>query len=724
MPGIHVTSIALSGRMRSVKHSRLHASVRERTQGAGAPHHKYEGGGGSRICRNRRIISAMHGFLSAIGAHPHVALAVVFLVALTESLAIVGTLVPAAVVMFTAGALVGAGAIGPWITLSAAVAGAVLGDGLSYELGRSQEARIRAWPLLQNRTHALARGEEFIRRWGGKSILLARFTGPVRAFVPLLAGFGHMPPLRFYTVNILSALLWAPVHILPGVLFGASLQVAEAVSGRLAVVVLLLVLVTWLFVWLATTATRVATPWLQHWRDRSVASSRTSDTLPARTVVALLDPASPGSRALLFGAVLLLVAGCLFFGVLVDVLSNGPLVQLDLAVFHFLQGLRTESVDRLMITITEMGSVGVLLPLVIAVALWLAWRRSWRTMGYWMAVTVVAEVLVQLIKITMGRHRPMDLYVGVERFSFPSGHAVLSTVILGFAAFLMSKKQSRRARLLIGAATAITVTLIAFSRVYLGAHWLSDVIGGVSLGVAWVALAAMLYTHREVEEAFRPRALMLLVACALLAFGISWINLNTTADRYRYAAAAPHTDVLTQQAWFDGDWLRLPDRRLEAGGDPEEYFGLQWACGESGIDARLTALGWQRPPPWSLQGTLEWLVPNASLAQLPALPRFDRGLKSSLVFTRWVAERPDERQVLRLWRSHWQVRALDTAALPLWYGAVYRETHSRRMLFNFFGARHDILSSVEFATQLRGDVHRQERSRVPGDPDTVLALCR
>ncbi|MEO8387477.1 phosphatase PAP2 family protein [Polaromonas sp.] len=668
------------------------------------------------------MIGQMHGFLSAVGAHPHLALVVVFMVALAESLAVVGTLVPAAVVMFGAGALIGSGAIGLWITLVAAMVGAILGDGLSYELGRSQEARIRAWPVLQHRANALARGEAFIRRWGGKSILLARFAGPVRAFVPLLAGFAHMPRDRFYTSNIFSALLWAPVHILPGVLFGASLQVAEAVSGRLAVIVLLLVLAIWFFAWLATAVIRFATPWFRHLRDRAVAHSRTRDTPMARATLALLDPASSGSQALLHGAVLLLVAGWLFLGVLEDVLSKDPLVQLDLAVFHFLQSLRTESMDRLMIVITEMGSVGVILPLVVVVVAWLAWRRSWRTAGYWIAVTAFAEVLVQLLKVTLGRHRPIDLYVGMERFSFPSGHAVLSTVILGFLAFLLSRCETLRIRLLIGAATAIAVTLIAFSRLYLGAHWLSDVVGGICLGLAWIALASMVYTQRKVDEDFWPRRLMLLVACALFAFGALWMNLHAEADRRRYVAVS-RAQVLSYEQWKGKSWQQLPDRRLEAAGDTEEPFGLQWACGESGIADRLAALGWEHAPAWSLQGALEWFVPDAPWAKLPVLPRFDRGSRSRLVFVRWTTGQPEERQVLRLWHSELQVSRPNGVTLPVWYGAVYRETHARRMLLSNFDARHDMFSTATFAAQLPTDVNREQRSRDPGDLATVLASC-
>jgi hypothetical protein len=82
----------------------------------------------------------LHSFLAHISAHPHVVLLTVFLVAFLESVAIIGTVVPAAIVMFTAGALIGTGALDLWTTLGIATLGAIAGDGLSYELG----ARIPA----------------------------------------------------------------------------------------------------------------------------------------------------------------------------------------------------------------------------------------------------------------------------------------------------------------------------------------------------------------------------------------------------------------------------------------------------------------------------------------------------------------------------------------------------------------------------------------------------
>ncbi len=664
----------------------------------------------------------MPSFLSAVAAHPHAVLLGVFLVAWAESLAIIGTLVPAAIVMFGAGALVGAGALGLWTTLGAAICGAVLGDAFSYELGRSHEARIRAWRVFQRHTEALARGERFIHRRGGKSVLLARFAAPVRAFVPLLAGFAHMPRLRFYAVNVLSALVWAPVHILPGVLFGASLQVAEAVSERLAVILLLLVFLLWFAVWLTTTALRFVVPRARRVRDAIVARIRGRNHRPARVALALLDPASPGSHALLLGALLLLGAGWLFLGVLEDVISHDPLVQADIAVFNFLQALRTAPVDRLLIVVTEMGSVGVMLPLVIGVALWLMWRRCWRTAWYWIGVAAFAEVLVQLLKFTLGRTRPLDLYTGVERFSFPSGHAVVSTVILGFLAFLLSRGQATRVRLAIAAGTGVYVALVAFSRLYLGAHWLSDVLGGMSLGLAWVALAAMVYTRRRVVENFEPRRLALLVSIALVVFGGLWSGTNSAADLARYTVVKVQPRVIAVNEWLDQDWRLLPARRLELA-EPEEPFGLQWACGEEGIRRRLGVSGWRPAQAWSVRNTLAWLSPDPQLQELPVLPRFDRGSRPHLVFVRWTADRPHEREVLRLWSSRFELHSGGPGDMPIWYGALYREEQVRHRAVPAVGIRGSVASADATARQLPIDGGKQLRSR-PGGTQVVLALCR
>ncbi len=613
----------------------------------------------------------MHALLSAVAAHPEAALAIVALVAFGESVALVGTFVPAAVVMFAAGALVGSGSLDLWTTLAVASAGAVAGDGLSYELGRAQQARIRAWRFFREHAEAVARGEAFLARHGGKSIVFARFLGAVRAVVPLLAGFARMPRRRFYAVNVFSALLWAPAHILPGVIFGSSLQLAEAVSGRLAVLVALLAALAWGAAWLASAFLRYVPPALRRARDLALARARRGRSAAARGVVALLDPARPASHALLVGALLLLAAGWLFLGVVEDVAHGDPLVQADFAVFRFLQELRNAPMDRAMVALTELGSAGVLVPVALAVLARLAWRRAWRTAGYWLAAVGFGELLVLLVKAMLGRHRPLDLYAGLERYALPSGHATIATVVAGFLAFLLARGGRVGMRLAIASGAAVYVALVAFSRLYLGAHWLSDVVAGAALGLAWVAVLAMTYAHRGVREDFGRGPTALVAALAFLGSAAAWMHWRAAADAARYVeqpAAAKIAVALA--AWRDGAWRTLPARRRELAGDEEERFTVQWACDADRLRSALLAAGWRPAPAWSVKAAVGALAPHPALDALPVLPRFDRGGPAALAWIRASASDAGQREVLRLWPS----RLVLTTGEPVWYGAAYRET--------------------------------------------------
>src|SRR4051794_36797080 len=79
--------------------------------------------------------------------------------------------------------------------------------------------------------NVIAQSEAFFHRWGALAVFFARFVPPIRAFVPITAGALGMPPMRFYTVNIAAILLWAPAHILPGVLAVSALDRVGGLAG-------------------------------------------------------------------------------------------------------------------------------------------------------------------------------------------------------------------------------------------------------------------------------------------------------------------------------------------------------------------------------------------------------------------------------------------------------------------------------------------------------------
>ena len=158
--------------------------------------------------------------LAWIQAHPDWAGLVVSGVALIESLAVVGVIVPGVIVLLGAGALIGAGVLDFWPIMLWAAAGAIVGDGLSYWLGHHFDYLTERWRWFRLHPDHLQRGIDFFARYGDISIALGRFFGPIRAVVPLVAGLLKMPPKRFFIANVLSAFVWAPAYLAPGIILG------------------------------------------------------------------------------------------------------------------------------------------------------------------------------------------------------------------------------------------------------------------------------------------------------------------------------------------------------------------------------------------------------------------------------------------------------------------------------------------------------------------------
>jgi membrane protein DedA with SNARE-associated domain len=162
----------------------------------------------------------LHFITEFIAHHPQFAVWAVFLLAFSEAVPIIGTVVPGSTLVIAISALATETEINPWLLLAAALGGAILGDGASFWLGQHlHEDVLSRWPLNQF-PGFIARSQEFFRRFGGASVFLARFTAVVRAFVPLIAGILRMPARQFYIANVLSALVWAPAHVFPGVVLG------------------------------------------------------------------------------------------------------------------------------------------------------------------------------------------------------------------------------------------------------------------------------------------------------------------------------------------------------------------------------------------------------------------------------------------------------------------------------------------------------------------------
>ncbi len=149
---------------------------------------------------------------------------IVFALAFAESLAFVSLLVPAWGVLVLIGTIIQAGGLNFWPIWIAGSIGAALGDWLSYWIGRKLEHTVQhIWPLSKH-PELIPKGETFIKKWGALGIFIGRFSGPLRASVPLVAGIFEMPFWRFQIANFSSAFVWAAVLLLLGDVVAKGLQ--------------------------------------------------------------------------------------------------------------------------------------------------------------------------------------------------------------------------------------------------------------------------------------------------------------------------------------------------------------------------------------------------------------------------------------------------------------------------------------------------------------------
>ena len=170
------------------------------------------------------MASFIDPLITFVSAHPWLAYLTLFLAALLEAVPVVGSVVPGSTIILALSALIPGGELKLGWVLLAAAAGALLGDGSAFWIGhRAQREILNAWPL-SNYPRLVAQSEAFFHRWGTLAVFFARFVPPIRAFVPVTAGALGMAPLRFYAVNIPAILLWAPAHVLPGVLAVSALH--------------------------------------------------------------------------------------------------------------------------------------------------------------------------------------------------------------------------------------------------------------------------------------------------------------------------------------------------------------------------------------------------------------------------------------------------------------------------------------------------------------------
>lgn len=428
----------------------------------------------------------------------------VALLSFLETGAFVGLIVPGETALLVAGAIAGQGVINLYLLIAIAWICAVLGDTTSFWLGHrlgrdfimSHGSRILITPERYEKV------ERYFEEHGGKTVLVGRFIGLIRALSPFVAGSSGMRFRAFVPYSVLGAGTQVSIHIVIGYVFSRSLDAAArwvgigflSFGGLVVVAAGIVLTVRWL-----------RNPENRDRLRRRLESGRISGRLFSRLwpfFGFLRDRLTPGGTFGLEATSLVAILAVTSFTVVAFTevtLDNAGPTPGDLRAIDVVGYLRTDWLDSVARAVTHLGSTVVLLPLISFTAALLLLNRRWMEAFVLLLSGVAILFGVHELKEAVHRPRPAGAIDAVPGYSFPSGHAAHSVFYLWLAITVAIRLRPRMVRkTAVIAAGAATTAIIGLSRVYLEVHYLSDVTAGWALGgfsYAFFATVALLFAR-------------------------------------------------------------------------------------------------------------------------------------------------------------------------------------------------------------------------------------
>lgn len=583
--------------------------------------------------------------------HPSHGQLIAFAMAFLESLAIVGSIIPGSVTMTAIGVLIGSGILPLKLTALVTILGALAGDYFSYYVGIRYKATIYQWRFLQKRQHWLTQGEQLFKRYGIASIILGRFVGPMRSMMPMIAGIFDMPRSHFAIAILPSALLWSFFYLLPGIVLGAlSLDMPEGLSrhflSSLFIIILSLLLLHRLYKHYKPVCKHSYDHLLDRWgtclsRESGSHAPFVKDCLHFLLLAAM--------AAIAFG----LIAYIMLFWT--------PIQDFNHALYHFMQSTHLEWLNHTMLVVTLIADKHTLGLFAGMMALYGLIQRNLRFCIYICCQTAASAIVIQCVKLLFHVARPERVVAVLGHTSFPSGHTSFFTMMI--TVIYLVHRFHRPYKTPHFFWVAISIAIIALTRLYCGAHWLTDVLGGASIGFALALLGMSIYTYRPLDK--WPKHMGVAVIITLLIAHISICHIQK-ARNYRFFFEPEPIKLVKHKNWQS---LKSPLQTTRLGrlNQPTDPFNIQWAAtNEPYMEATLRKQGWHveaHPKHWYRRIGL--MIKYPEMRFLSLLAHLHKDHKPA-----FIASKIDDNRlyVIEAWPTYYQLKENNK---PLWLGTLY-----------------------------------------------------
>ena len=422
---------------------------------------------------------------------------IIFFVVALECQALLGLVMPGESLVLMGGFLAEQGFLDFRVLILVISVAAVLGDSVGYELGRylGREWLLKHGGRFGLRQEHLDRVDGFFVHHGGKAVFGSHFLHLLRSLMPFVAGARRMRYLWFLLFNALGCIVWAAVFVSLGYLAGGAWRVAAKWIGRASEIVggalLLAVALGWLWRWTGRHEADVKRWWQAVAEHSRVAALRRRFTPQLEFLLDRLSPRGYMGLHLTMGVLLLVGASWVFGGIAQDVVAGDPLTVIDQNVAQWFHERRTPGLTAAMQLVSGLASLAWVTGVGVTTALILWWKRCWYRLVALVLVLPGGMALDSLLKVAFHRHRPSfaESFLTFHGYSFPSGHTMAAMLLYGvLAVFAVIALEAWRWRVGAVLGAFVMVLLVGFSRVYLGAHYPSDVLGAAAAGLAWLAL--------------------------------------------------------------------------------------------------------------------------------------------------------------------------------------------------------------------------------------------
>ncbi len=488
----------------------------------------------------------------------------------------------------------------------------------------------------------------------------------MRSVVPIVAGLMQMPVLRFVLAVSIAAILWSILYIFPGIIVGAlSLELAPAAATKFILIILAIVAFGWIVLVLIHLFFKTLSNIIDNAAERSwqwLASGKKTAWITTK----LSSATQPNPHRQLLLLLFAFVCGCVFLWIFASVVLQGYLTQLNQPIFELLRSLHTRVGDDVMLVVTFLGDRYVQLIAGAALLIWLVWRRYIWAGLHWFGALLLAFGGAGIIKHLYYYPRPTGLLHQQLDSSFPSGHVTLTTTLFVFLAMLIARQLPEGRHTWPCVVAGFLIIMVLLSRLYLGAHWFTDVAGALFFGLTCATLMMVSY-----QRYVQPVPAGKLAAVAGGIFLVVWLvysvfNFRQQQEDYTLYWPTVKTDTAT---WWQQPHAEMPLFIVSRLSKPNNILNVQWLGQLDDIKQTLIAHGWQeRDIHLNWKGSLHRLSSTANPEHLPVLPWLYQNQPPVLLMTKPDAMQNNLPLYFVLWKSN---VTLSDNSQPLWVGSVH-----------------------------------------------------